>query len=101
MARILGYEFYEKDPASGRVREFDHLLIGNQRDKRYWDKLEDLAIDLKETLLFLQDNLRLLQPQEPLGQLLPTPTSTNVASGSPIYLAETTSDLSAERDSIK
>jgi uncharacterized protein DUF4062 len=98
---LLGYEFYEKDPASGRVREFDHLLIGNQRDKRYWDKLEDLAIDLKETLQFLQTNLHLPPSQETSDQPPSAPVLTETASGSTVYLAETTSDLSAERDSIK
>ena len=98
---LIGYEFYEKDPASDRVREFDHLVMGNERDKRYWEKFEDLAFDLKETLLFLQDNLRLLQPQEPSDQPLSAPALTETASGGTVYLAETTSDLSAERDSIK
>ncbi len=98
---ILDCEFYEKDSASGRVREFDHLLIGNQRDKRYWDKFEDLAYDLKETLLVLRDKPLLLQPQPSLTQLPLASASTSGASGRTVYLAETTSDLSAERDNIK
>ncbi len=81
---LLGHEFYEKDPASGHVREFDHLLIGNQRDKRYWDELEDLADDIKETLLLLQNA-----------------PSSRPSSGVTVYLAETTSDLTAERDNLK
>jgi hypothetical protein len=98
---VLGWEFYEKDPVSGRVREFDHLLIGNQRDKRYWDKFEDLASDIKETLLFLRDDPHFLEPQEAHGQPVSTPVPTGGASRSTIYLAETTSDLSVDRDNIK
>jgi len=83
---LLGYEFYERDQASERVREFDNE-IGSQRekDKRYWDKFEDLVWDIHEAIKFLES---------------PTPTnhtSTDVS----IYLAETTSDLSEERDKIK
>jgi len=99
--KVLGCEFYEKDPASSRVREFDHLLIGNQRDRRYWDKFEDLASDIKETLLSWRDNPHLLQPHETPGQPPSAPAPTGAAPGSTIYLAETTSDLSAERDNIK
>ncbi len=98
---LLGHEFYEKDSTSGRVREFDHLLIGNQRDIHYWAKYLDLVYDIKETLLFLQGNPHLLQPQETPGQPLSTPAPTGAASGSTIYLAETTSDLGADRDNIK
>jgi TIR domain len=100
---LLGYEFYEKDPITGRVREFDHLLIGNQRDKRYWDKLEDLADDIKEALLTVQTattpqtrGLLDIQPQAP-----PEPARINVSSGITVYVAETTSDLTAERDTLK
>jgi hypothetical protein len=97
---LLGYEFYEKDLITGRVREFDHLLMSNQRDKRYWDKLEDLADDIKETLLTLQattpPKIRgILYPQQP------TPLRTTASSGITVYLAETTSDLTPDRDSIK
>jgi hypothetical protein len=98
---LLGYEFYEKDSASGRVREFDHLLMGSQRDKRYWDKLEDLAWDITKTLTLLQKNLSPLPLPETQSQLSPALQPMSKASGSTIYLAETTSDLSAERDSIK
>lgn len=80
---LLGYEFYERDQASERVREFDNE-IGSQKekDKRYWDKFEDLVWDIHEAIKHLES---------------PRPPSTDVS----VYLAETTSDLSEERDKIK
>ena len=101
---LLGYEFYEKDLITGRVREFDHLLIGNHRDKRYWDKLEDLADDIAKTLLPLQ---HATIPPSGRGLLdLPpqaSPDSERISgsSGITVYLAETTSDLAAERDILR
>ncbi|MGH8582979.1 MAG: TIR domain-containing protein [Gammaproteobacteria bacterium] len=94
---LLGYEFYEKDPASARVREFDHLLIGNERDKRYWDRFEDLSWDLKETLDVLNGDPGPPSPHE--SQSEPPPAA--LGTGITVYLAETTSDLGAERDSIR
>ena len=86
---LLGYEFYQIDPASGRVREFDHE-IGSMgaKDKRYWDKFEDLVWDIKELI----NRLETPPPEQPAE-----PSQ----SAATIYLAETTSDLSEERDKVK
>ncbi len=82
---LLGYEFYQQDPASGRVREFDHEIGPSaERDKRYWDKFEDLVWDIKELIKRLEG-----PPPDPSR------------SAATIYLAETTSDLSEERDKVK
>src|SRR5262249_48174198 len=36
---LLGYEFYEQDQASARVREFDHEISPKgEKDRRYWDR---------------------------------------------------------------
>ena len=74
---LLGYEFYEYDELSGRVREFD------PSGAKYWDKFEDLAVGITQLIESLQT------PHEP-GQ-----------SAATIYLAETTSDLREQRDRIK
>ncbi|HKQ75757.1 MAG TPA: DUF4062 domain-containing protein [Blastocatellia bacterium] len=84
---LLGYEFYQCDQASGRVREFDQeIRPQGEKDKRFWDKFEDLVWDIME----------LIKRIESSGQ--PPATST---SGATIFLAETTSDLSEERDKVK
>lgn len=86
LRQLLGYEFYQLDQASGRFREFEHELSAKgEKDKRYWDKFEDLAQDIK---LLLE---RIEQPDVP-----PPP-----ANGKTIYLAETTSDLSDDRDKVQ
>jgi hypothetical protein len=82
---LLGYEFFQRDQASGRVREFDHELgPRGEKDTRYWGKFEDLAWDIHELI-------------KRLGDPAPGP----LPSGATIYLAETTSDLSEQRDKVK
>jgi hypothetical protein len=91
---LLGYEFYEFDESTGKAKEFSPD-IDPKKDQRYWDKLEELAWDIKQLLEAIRGS-----------QSAPTPSNghTEVPLGLPkaiIYLAETTSDLSIDRDSIK
>src|SRR5262249_42722856 len=95
-------------------RAFDHLLVGNQRDNRYWQKFEDLASDIKETLRLIRDGDLLSQSLSDASQSAETsspestPAQVSVVSSTPsatvgrtVYLAETASDLRSERDNIK
>ena len=84
---LLRYEFYEID-ANSRMREF-RQEIGPGKDQRYWDKFEDLAQGIKGALEKLKS-----RPDAP-------PEPTVLPLEKKVYLAETTSDLSAERDRIK
>jgi len=86
--KSLGYEFYEIDPATKRFREFGYALKQDY-DQRYWNKLEDLAQDIKDLI----EKIR--------SRRVDAPTSTIQPSGKTIYLAETTSDLSEQRDRIR
>ncbi|MEK6289631.1 MAG: hypothetical protein AABO57_28275 [Acidobacteriota bacterium] len=91
---LLGYEFYEYDEMSGRAREFSPEIDPN-RDARYWEKLEDLAWDIKQQI----ERLRGSQ-DEPSAA--PDSGEAPVDAGAAvIYLAETTYDLSEQRDKIK
>ena len=84
---MLGYEFYAVDKESGRFREYDNEIgPKGEKDKRYWEKFEDLAQDI--CLL-----LKLMGRES-------TPSAA-VSDGSTIYLAETTLDLQEERDKVK
>ena len=86
---LLGYEFYQRDQASGRIREFDHEINSKgDKDQRYWDKFKDLVWDIKELVK------RIESPQT-------NQTIIPATSGATIFLAETTSDLSEERDKVK
>ena len=83
---MLPYEFYERNEDTGRVREFDpEISAQGDKDRRYWNKFEDLVWDLHELI-------KLLESSEPV--VLTSGAAT-------IYLAETTSDLSQERDKVK
>ena len=84
---LLGYEFYERNEASGRVYEFDaEISAQGEKDKRYWNKFEDLAWDIHELIKFLET---------------PGITTSINPSGKTIYLAETTSDLAEQRDKVR
>jgi hypothetical protein len=85
---MLGYEFYEIDKATGRPKEFRHEF-GEDAVKRFWARLDDLAWDIRQLL----DALRSPNGGNGKPQLAP--------SGPAIYLAETTFDLTDERDRIK
>ena len=83
---LLGYEFYERNEASGRVYEFDsEISAQGDKDKRYWNKFDDLAWDIHELIKIIE------APETPP----PKP------SGATIYLAETTSDLTEQRDKVR
>ncbi|HEX8652464.1 MAG TPA: DUF4062 domain-containing protein [Pyrinomonadaceae bacterium] len=86
---MLGYEFYEYDHQLGRAKEFSPD-VSPHRDIRYWEKLEDLANDIK----------LLIERMKEAGKsaLVTSPPAANVKT---IYLAHTTSDLNEERDNIQ
>jgi len=92
---LLGYEFYEYDEVSGRAREFSPEIDPN-RDARYWEKLEDLAWDIKLQIERLRGSED--EPAAPLDSEESLPINSSAAA---IYLAETTYDLSGQRDKIK
>jgi hypothetical protein len=85
----LGYEFYEIDKMTQRPAAFGQGL-GNDRDQRYWSKLDDLAWDVKQLLSII--NPRAKTPAE--GSVFSRAQGT-------VYLAQTTRDLNGERDQIK
>jgi hypothetical protein len=85
LRETLGYEFFEYDPARGRAKEFSQEVVP-ARDIRYWEKLDDIAYDIKQML----ETLKGASGQPSVG-----------APGLTIYLAETTSDLCQERERIK
>jgi len=78
----LGYEFYERDKLSGKLREFRPEL-GQDSLLKFLAKLEDLIVDIR-------DFIKCPPTVEPDTEV---PRS--------IYLAETTPDLVEERNEIK
>ena len=84
---LLGYEFFREDPATRRPQEFVRGF-GREVEPEYWARLEDLAYDIHQLLEIIRD--RSARSHSPVP-----------SSGITVYLATTTSDLSAERDQIR
>lgn len=82
---LLGYEFYEIDDESGRPQVFSYLPEGD-RYARYLKKIEELAFDLGE-LLKAFDKRQTPQPATDREHT--------------VYLAETTTDRTEYRGSIR
>jgi hypothetical protein len=90
---VLGYEFFEYDAERGRAKEFNPE-VSPQRDIRYWEKLDDLAYDIKQLIETMRDADG---PAPPTAPSAPTAAS----AGKTVYLAETVFELRQERDLIK
>jgi hypothetical protein len=83
---LLGYKFYEIDPVTDRLREFQHEF-GFDSFPKFIDSVYDVAKDITEVIKRLKKTTS--------GQLTePIPTTT-------VYLAETESGLDKERINIK
>jgi len=92
---VLGYEFFEYDSERGRAKEFSPE-VSPQRDIRFWEKLDDLAYDIKQLI----EELKHANGDADIvadGAERPA----DAAARKTVYLAETTSDLEAQRDQIK
>jgi len=85
---LLGYEFYQVDPVSGRVRELDEIF-GTDAQREFWMKLDDLAHDIAGLLEILQDESH------------PPALGDTPAKKESVFLAETTTDLKEQRDALR
>lgn len=88
-ADLFGFEFYEQDPDTGRIREFDEMF-GPTLKQRFHERVYDLAHDVSE----------LLRARRRIGGgVRQARDSGDVAQV--VYLATTTSDVQDERDRIR
>jgi serine/threonine protein kinase len=85
-ARLADFNFFELDPATGRVREFDESF-GPVAKQRFFERIYDLA---QELCLVLK-----------AGQSGPQAPGAAPLTGRVVFLAETTADLRADRDSLR
>jgi hypothetical protein len=90
---VLGYEFYNTDPGTGRVKELSQSF-GNEAERLYWEKLDDLAHDISS---FLES----LEHSKSFTGTLPDIASTNGQVSQKVFLAESSSDTQDFRDSLK
>jgi TIR domain-containing protein len=88
---VLGYEFYRIDRDTEVVRE---LFLHPDPDVRreYWTRIDDVAQSIAHLVLGLGD----VAHPEPHARV-----TTAAADADVLYLAETTSDLHAERDRLR
>jgi hypothetical protein len=83
---LVPYEFFERDPLSGRLREFDEAFGGTAL-QRFHERVYDVAYDISQVLKYLGD-----------------PAHSGVkrtAHPKTIFLAATTSDLEPQRDQLR
>src|SRR5690606_13786669 len=50
---VLGYDFYYTDPSTGRTKELSQTF-GQETERMYWEKLDDLAHDISSFLESLE-----------------------------------------------
>ena len=99
LQNILGYEFYNTDSNTGRVREFSSLP-GQPTEGLYWDKLNDLVHDIAQFL----ESLGQVQPSGQSGIAVAGNAAMNAAGmqeSKNVFLAESTYDTQEYRDNIK
>jgi hypothetical protein len=84
---LLGYQFFNIDPDSGRVRELDEVF-GPEAQRDFWMRLDDLAHDI----------CCLVEMLEATGTAV-IPKSDKVQKS--IFLAQTTYDLREQREAIR
>lgn len=85
-ARLADFNFFEHDPVTGRVREYDESF-GAVAKQRFFERIYDLA----------QELCLVLKASEPSQRAPGAAPST----GRTVFLAETTADLRADRDSLR
>lgn len=90
MKDLLGYEFYKIDSGTGRAKEFGRMF-GQESEREYWIKLDDVAHDIV-------DLLRSIQASEASSTEQKKKKGGNDIS---VYLAETSYDLKELREDIK
>lgn len=83
---LVPYEFFERDPVSGRLREFDEAF-GDVAVQRFHERVYDVAYDISQILKYLGD---------------PSHSNTRrAANPKTVFLAATTSDLEPQRDQLR
>ena len=82
---LLGFEFFETDPDSGRIIEFDEAF-GPRAKQNYYSRIYDLASEIVDVLKVLRTDAA-----------QPVPVSVPEAT---IYLAPVTSDLHSAREKM-
>lgn len=84
---LIGYEMYQLDSETGLQKEYSDFF-SQEAEKQYWMKLVDLAYDIHDALMILNE-----------GDI--KSEVKNIYKRKSIYLGETGHDLSVQRNIIK
>ncbi len=84
---LIGYDMYQLDTETGQMKEYVDFFSA-EAEKQYWMKLVDLAYDIHEALLILNEGEAKAEVR-------------NIYKRKTIFLAETAHDLSVQRNIIK
>jgi hypothetical protein len=83
---LIGYDMYQLDPDSGEIREYTNYF-STDAERQYWMELVDLSYDIAGILNRLKNGT-------------PETEAKNLFTQKIVYLAETSHDLSVERNII-
>lgn len=89
---LIGYEFFKEDPETGKIRELDEVF-GADAHRDFWLRLDDLAHDICSLLESIEE-------AESGPHAVATGASAS-GTGDAVYLADTTSDLREDRESLR
>jgi hypothetical protein len=89
---LIGYQFYAQDDATGLLTEFSP----DPSDKHYWRMLNRLVADITKALIDLKHASPPVTLPDDKGNGKPVSSPAKL-----VYLAETTSDLSNERELVR
>lgn len=84
---LLGYDMYQLDTETGQMKEYVDFF-SQEAEKQYWMKMVDLAYDIHEALVILNEGEAKAEVR-------------NIYKRKTIFLAETAHDLSVQRNIIK
>jgi Domain of unknown function (DUF4062) len=87
LQHLLGYQFFNIDPDTGRVRELDEVF-GPEAQRDFWMRLDDLAHDICCLVEMLETSVTAVIPKSDKAQKA-------------VFLAQTTFDLREQREAIK
>ncbi|MBA4716338.1 MAG: DUF4062 domain-containing protein [Verrucomicrobiales bacterium] len=89
ITKCPGLEFFEREPSTGKVREFNENL-GEDSKQRYYERVYDLAYELCESI-----------KKQRSSNKEGSDSGVSVENKEKIFLAPTTRDLTKEYDTIK
>jgi hypothetical protein len=86
-SQVLSFQFYEEDPDTGRMREFDERF-GPEARQHYYERIYDLAQEISHVLRSLKGSGEAAKSRGGGEQKV-------------VYLATTTSDLNSDREVLR